>query len=99
MRTSVGRIMKTYKNKSGREFRITPQPRLADGNIVYFTQEEFTWMKQQNISTEEFEYLWLLKRDDCNAQIMPEISEKEKTTASKYCEAIREMLSKNKSLE
>lgn len=88
--------MKTYKNKSGREFRITPQPRPAEGSVVYFTQEEFTWMKGQNISTEEFEYLWLLKREDHRAQIMPEVSEKEKSTASKYCEAIREMLSKNK---
>lgn len=85
--------MKIYTSKLGRKFSIMDTPRPPEGEIVFFTRAEYEWAKSLPVTPEEFEYLWLTKKDDYRAQIIPaSVKEEKLTVAQKYCAQIREML-------
>lgn len=89
---------KTYKSKLGKEFRIVNMTKPREGEVVFFTHEEWAWIKDQNLSSEEFDWLWKAKYEDHRHEIITKtvIAEKQKF-AVEMCEKIKAMLRGNKS--
>lgn len=84
---------KVYVSKKGRKFGITNAHRPSEGDVVFFTRAEFDWMKSQNLAPDEFEALWLLKRDDFRYNPIPqEETDKAIGMAEEYCMKIRAKL-------
>lgn len=73
--------MKTYTSKEGLKFSISPTNRPAEGEVVYFSQAEWDWMKLHCKETEKFRVIYNLKKDD---YLYSPIPEKELTLAAKY---------------
>lgn len=71
----------------------------GDG-IVYFSEEEFDFIKSKRLTAEEFDYCWRLKLEDWKAQIIPD-DEKNKALqlAKKYLPNIIGILKGQKSQE
>ena len=85
--------MKTYKSKEGLQFRISEFPLPNEGEIVHFTKTEWEWIKSQNLSSDEFRVLWLMKREDYTYNPIPKSDiEKAKSIGVRYAEEIKEML-------
>lgn len=85
--------MKTYKSKEGLQFRISQNPLPCDGEIVYFTQAEYDWIKEQKLSSDEFRVLYLMKKDDFRYCPIPqEEIEKSEELGVKYAQQIKQML-------
>ena len=63
---------KIYTSKLGLKFAITQFNKPAIGDVVFFTQTEFDWIKEQNLKPEEFRFLWLSKKENYLYQIFPE---------------------------
>jgi len=61
---------RTYKSKAGLLFHIgIPAP--FKENTVTFSPEEFSWLKDKNLSLDEFAFLWNAKRDDFRYEMIP----------------------------
>lgn len=75
--------MKVYTSKLGLRFAISPTHRPAEDGVVFFQQNEYTWILDQKLTPEEFSCLWHLKRDDFCYNPIPE---KEETEASKLAQ-------------
>ena len=90
--------MKVYE-KFGKQFSITPFPKPADGNIVFFTGDEWNWFRDQeklwtpSQREEYFKFMWLAKKNDFNYQIIPDAPDVN-SMANLYAEQIKEMLRK-----
>ena len=57
-------------------------------------------MKAQSLAPEEFDFLWLSKKEDYNFQIIPESDiQKTQTIADRYCTAIKAMLMSGQKVE
>ena len=62
---------KTYV-KAGLRFRISELNKPAEDGVVYFTQDEFLWMKEQvPFGEEEFKCLYGLKKDNYQYNCIP----------------------------
>lgn len=86
-------MSKVYHSKSGKRFSITNVNKPSDGEVVFFTQREFDWLKSQNLKQEEFDLVWNLKKENHLYDPVPlEQSEKAQTVADKYAKEIIEML-------
>jgi hypothetical protein len=85
--------MKTYKSKSGKQFRIEDFPKPSTGDVIYITPAEFDFIKSSNMTPEEFDYIWHMRMRDYTFEIIPK-SEKlnAKELAIKYATQIKEML-------
>lgn len=86
---------KTYKSKLGLEFRVVGFHRPADGSVVYFTENEYAWIKDQGLRPEEFKAIWCLKKDDYTYNPIPEVPIEQKTLAQKYGDEIINDLKRN----
>jgi hypothetical protein len=89
--------LKTYKSKSGKEFRISKFPKEKEGEIVYFTEDEFMWLKSNNVSPEEFNFIHNAKLLDFRFEIITKQEEEKKISnakmlADKYATPIIERL-------
>lgn len=94
--------MKIYTSKSGRKFAITKINKPAQDGVVFFLETEWLWLRQQipKPTTEEFNCIWELKREDHNYNPIPEADEKDaKALADKYATEIIEQLRKGKNSE
>jgi hypothetical protein len=88
---ATGQEVTPYKSKSGRKFLITKYPIPSKGDLVYFTQDEWEWMKEQKLRSEEFDALWEFKKDDHTYQMIPDKDNAVgKTLADNYVPAILE---------
>lgn len=82
-------MMKTYKSKNGKEFRIVDISKPADGNIIYLTRAEFDWIKSQDFQNDEFDFIHQAKLENYTYRIIPETEVKESIKISqKYSEEI-----------
>lgn len=63
---------KIYKSKSGKQFKIGKFAAPFHNDVVTFTQEEFDWLKLQNLKPDEFDFLWLAKKDNFNYKMIPD---------------------------
>jgi hypothetical protein len=85
--------VKTYKSKEGLQFRISQAPLPNDGEIVYFTQAEYDWIKEQKLSSDEFKVLWLFKKDDFRYCPIPTKEIEESCSVGvRYARQIKDML-------
>ena len=85
--------MKTYKSKEGLQFRISPNHLPSDGEIVYFTANEYEWIKQQGLNSDEFRVLWLMKKEDFRYNPIPESEiDKSCSIGIRYAQEIKRML-------
>lgn len=73
--------LKVYRSKEGLEFSISPIPKPAEGNLVFFTSAEWDWIKSSNLSSDEFRFIHLAKREDHRYSMIPD---KEITDAQRY---------------
>jgi len=85
--------MKTYKSKSNKQFKIGKFHAPFHMDVVTFTEEEFQWMKDQHLTTDQFDFLWLAKKENFRYPIIPDkhIEESEKVS-DKYSREIIELL-------
>ncbi len=63
--------MKVYTSKLGLKFSIVPFNKPHAGEVVFFTQSEWDWIKKQNLKPEEFKAIWFLKRDNYQYDPIP----------------------------
>ena len=90
--------MKVYE-KFGKQFKIIQFSKPADGEIVYFRQDEYSWIQDQEKlwtpSQREvyFLFLWNAKLNDPWYQLLPDAPEVN-SIANLYAEQIKEMLRK-----
>lgn len=84
---------KIYKSKSGKQFKIGKFSAPFHMDAVTFTQEEFDWLKSQNLKPEEFDFLWNAKKENHNYPMIPTeyIAENEKVS-DKYSREIINLL-------
>lgn len=68
--------MKIYQSKAGLKFSISATHRPHNGDIVFFTPNEVTFLKSKFLSPEEFEWLWKARLEDFRCPVIVE-SEKE----------------------
>jgi len=84
--------MKIYKSKSGKPFYISKFPAPIKDDIVTFTENEFQWMKDQCLTSDQFDFLWMAKKEDFRYPVIPQQEEnKAQTIADKYCTEIINM--------
>lgn len=78
---------KIYKSQLGLSFSIVPYPRQSEGDVVFFTKEEFDYIKIKKFTPEEFKFAWDMKRKDCNFQVItPEEKKEIQTEAQKLAQ-------------
>lgn len=68
---------KVYTSKLGLKFAISQFNKPASGDVVFFTQSEFDWIKKQDLKPEEFQFLWLSKKENHLYSPVPEQSQEE----------------------
>ena len=89
----MGNELKIYTSKNGKKFSITTLPKPSEGEVVYFTQREFDWLKAKNLTPQEFEVVWNLKRENHAYSPIPEEEvAKAESVADRYGKAIIEQL-------
>lgn len=81
--------MKIFTSKLGLKFSISAVPRPGEGDVVFFTEEEWIWIKSKGLSPEEFKCLWYLKKEDFRYNPIPEREDKRaEDLAKKYASEI-----------
>lgn len=86
-------MSKIYKSKAGYQFSISPIAKPCSGDVVYFTQAEFDWMKK--LSPAEFAIIWNMKKENFRYDPIPEEEKAEgQKLAEKYCPEIMEEIKK-----
>lgn len=65
-------MTKIYESKLGLKFVISPIAKPADGDVVYFSQAEWDYMKSQKLDPEQFKIVWNLKKENHRYSMMPE---------------------------
>lgn len=84
---------KVYVSKLGLRFGITAVNRPKEDDVVFFTQAEYDWVKQQNLDSDSFAALYKLKSlDHTYDPRPPEALSAPAALADKYGPSIREML-------
>ena len=84
---------KIYTSKKNRKFAISNGVKPPDGDVVFFTKREFDWCKQQNLDADQFETIWLLKRDDFRYDPIPEEEKIHSVNIGvRYAQEIQQML-------
>lgn len=63
--------MKVYKSKNGLKFALCEQPTPTKDETVFFTAAEFSWIKAQNFTAKQFEFVWQAKKEDFNYSPIP----------------------------
>lgn len=82
-----------YKSKLGRLFRIAKICKPREGEVVFFSEDEWIWIKAQDLNSEQFDLLWRFKYEDYRHEIITEsIRAEQKEIAKKYSTAILESL-------
>lgn len=84
---------KIYTSESGKKYGITQTGRPAIDDVVYFSQDEILFIQSKRLTSEEFDYCWLVKKIDWQHKIIPE-DEKNKALAlaKKYLPEIIDIL-------
>ena len=55
---------KIYTSKAGLKFSIVKYNKPAEGNVVYFTESEWIYLKDQKLEPEQFALIWNLKKEN-----------------------------------
>lgn len=85
--------MKIYTSKLGLKFAISAVQRPMKDGVIFITQREMDWIKEQNLEPEEFKALWLLKSEDHRYDPIPERAETEaQKLANEYAPKIIDKL-------
>lgn len=85
--------MKIYKSKNNKQFRIVDFPKPAENEVIYLTRKEYDWIKEQNFTGSEFDFIHQAKIEDHMCQIIPDCEIKENVNVSeKYSTEIINML-------
>lgn len=66
--------MKVYTSKEGLRFGISVTPKPAEGDVVFFTGEEFDWIKKQGFNAAEFKFCWESKKENHLWSPIPEVT-------------------------
>lgn len=64
--------MKIHRSKLGLKFAVSEVNKPAENDLVFFTKEELDWIVKRNLSPEEFQIVWGLKKEDHNYSPIPE---------------------------
>lgn len=89
---SLKDIQKLYE-KFGKKFGISIMPQQGTDDHVMFSSDEWLWLKDQNLTQEQFDYIWNTKRQDFRAQIIPDEHQvKGKTLADQFVPEINKSL-------
>lgn len=59
-------------SKEGLKFGVHAFKRPGDPETVWFTEQEFSWLKAQRLSSEEFRVIWNMKMENWNYDIIPQ---------------------------
>jgi hypothetical protein len=93
-------MKKIYTSKLGLKFAIDPIQKPCADDVVFFTPNEYEWIRQQNLSSDEFKALWMLKRDDFRYNPIPVKDETEAARLARvYGDVIIERLKGNNNKE
>lgn len=88
---------KVYISKLGYKFSICEFAQKADGDVVYFSQMEYDWIKSKKLSSSEFAILWNLKKENFRYDIIPDVEKSSGLLlANKYVPEIIEMIKRTK---
>jgi hypothetical protein len=83
--------MKIYSLKGGKRFSISRTMRPPEGDVVFFTVDEWTHLKAINATDAHKQWLWEQKHRDYRHAIVPEKGLTEPEVARKYCSEILAM--------
>ncbi len=86
--------MKIYSLKSGKRISISPMPRPREGDVVFFTKEEWAYIKAMGWTDEHKLFLWNAKYDNFRYPIIPEKGLTEAGMGARYCREILASLKK-----
>lgn len=73
MKTEI--IIKT--SKSGKKYYIASHQKMAVGDAVCFSTNEFNWMLSQKLTPEQFDILYQMKIEDWTCSVIPVIGKEE----------------------
>lgn len=88
--------MNVYQLKSGKKFSISRFPKPREGEVVYFTEEEWTYIREQRFTHAHKDFLWEAKSRNHQYSIVPEKGLTEPETAIRYCREILQTFEKKK---
>lgn len=82
--------------KSGRKISFSNLPRPREGDVVYFTQDEWRYIKEKKFSHLHKDYLWEQKHRNFRYEIIPKGWLTEPGVAATYLESILERIKKKR---
>lgn len=82
---------RVYTLKSGKQIAFSTFPKPREGSVVFFTNEEWAYIRAQGFTAAHKDFLWDQKYRDFRYPIIPEKGLTEPEVAAKYLADIKKI--------
>lgn len=86
--------MRIYTLKSGRKIAFSPFARAREGEVVFFSWEEWSYIRQRGFSHAVKDYLWEQKSKNPRYPVLPEKGLTEPAKVVEHCREILQIFKK-----